>query len=410
MLEDFINAFAHFRNQKLRTVLSLLGIAIGVTVVIIISNMGSSLQVTMVKMFGLDSMTLITVYPRWNFDKQELDFELTDRYRDELQAAVPLVKNVFYVTFWRASLSRHTLSAPAQALTGIEYGWLEAHGYELAYGEGFRPDDFAQHRHKIIIGDDEAKQLFPDGNPIGQRITATVQYYTNGITQFIPFSFEVCGVVKPKNNVVAFSQGGTFYIPRSFIIEEMGGARDADEAQVEIYHADDIDAATQQIESFTDAFTQKPRSAWLFSQKSMLDELNTILVVVSAVLTAIAAVSLAVGGINIMNIMLVTVTERKKEIGIRKALGASEAVIRNQFLAESATLSLLGGTIGVMLGSSISLFLVENVFQHEEFQMVFAQNIPGTIAAFAVSITIGIFFGFHPAVKAARLDPVKALE
>ncbi|MEL3901711.1 MAG: FtsX-like permease family protein, partial [Treponema phagedenis] len=176
-----------------------------------------------------------------------------------------------------------------------------------------------------------------------------------------------------------------------------------------LYHSADIDAATQHIEAFSDAFAKKPHSVWLFSQKSMLDEINQVLLVVSAVLTAIAAVSLVVGGINIMNIMLVTVTERRKEIGIRKALGASEAVIRNQFLVESATLSLSGGVLGVLLGTSLSMFLVETVFQRPEFQMVFTQNIPGTAAAFAVSITIGIFFGLRPAVKAARLDPVQAL-
>ena len=126
-------------------------------------------------------------------------------------------------------------------------------------------------------------------------------------------------------------------------------------------------------------------------------------------LTVIAVMSLIVGGINIMNIMLVTVTERKKEIGIRKALGASEAVIRNQFLVESATLSLTGGIFGMLLGGGLSVLLVQTVFQSGEFQMVFSPNITGSVVAFAVSITIGIFFGLRPAVKAARLDPVKAL-
>lgn len=107
--------------------------------------------------------------------------------------------------------------------------------------------------------------------------------------------------------------------------------------------------------------------------------------------------------------MLVTVTERKKEIGIRKALGASEAVIRNQFLVEAATLSLTGGIFGMLLGGGISVLLVQTVFQSSNFEMVFSPNITGSVIAFAVSITIGIFFGFRPAVKAARLDPVKAL-
>ena len=140
-----------------------------------------------------------------------------------------------------------------------------------------------------------------------------------------------------------------------------------------------------------------------------MKEINDTIGLISMVLTVIAVMSLIVGGINIMNIMLVTVTERKKEIGIRKALGASEAVIRNQFLVESATLSLTGGIFGMALGGGLSLLLVQTVFQSGDFEMVFAPNITGSVIAFAVSITIGIFFGLRPAVKAAQLDPVKAL-
>lgn len=110
-----------------------------------------------------------------------------------------------------------------------------------------------------------------------------------------------------------------------------------------------------------------------------------------------------------MNIMLVTVTERKKEIGIRKALGASEAIIRNQFLVKSAALSLTGGILGMLLGGGISVLLVQKVFQSTQFEMVFSPNITGSVAAFLVSISIGIFFGLRPAIKAARLDPVAAL-
>ena len=131
-------------------------------------------------------------------------------------------------------------------------------------------------------------------------------------------------------------------------------------------------------------------------------------------MTAVAAISLLVGGIGIMNIMLVTITERKKEIGIRKALGASNAAIRSQFLVESATLTLTGGFIGVVLGliigGSIARILLPMLAENpEDITIVTSFDIGGIIIAFVISVAIGIFFGLSPALKAAKLDPVKAL-
>ena len=405
MMEDFINAFGNFRSKKLRTVLSLLGIAIGVTVVTIISNIGSSMRVSMMKLFNLDTMNIIQIEPRWDFDKQKHHIKLTEKYREALEKNVPLVKNVFYSGFFSATVSYHSFYLQNQRIVGIEYGALEANGYEWAYGQSFSLDDFANRRHKIILVENEAKVLFPEGNAIGKRVMLTVPY--NRGRQFLPFSFEVCGVVKPRNR---YSHIGSFMVPRSFVAEDMGiGKNASDLASVQIYDPAYIDEATAQIQAFSDSFANSEHTLWTFSEKDMLNQINSQIGLISVVLTVIAVMSLIVGGINIMNIMLVTVTERKKEIGIRKALGASEAVIRNQFLVESATLSLTGGIFGMLLGGGLSVLLVQTVFQSGEFQMVFSPNITGSVVAFAVSITIGIFFGLRPAVKAARLDPVKAL-
>lgn len=405
MLEDFINAFANFRSKKLRTVLSLLGIAIGVTVVTIISNIGSSMQASMIKTFNLDTMNMIQIEPRWDFDKQKYHIELTEKYREALEKSVPIVKNVFYSGFFRATVSHNSFYLRDQRIIGIEYGVLEANGYEWAYGKSFSLDDFANRRRKIILVEDEAKVLFPEGNAVGKRVTLTVPY--NNGQQFIPFSFEVCGVVKPRNR---YSNIGSFMVPRSFVTEDMGIGKNASGlASVQIYDPARIAEATAQIKAFSDSFAKTENTLWTFSEKDLMDQINAQSGLVSVVLTVIAAMSLIVGGINIMNIMLVTVTERKKEIGIRKALGASETVIRNQFLLESATLSLTGGVFGMLLGGGVSALLVQTVFQSDNFEMVFRPNITGSVIAFTASITIGIFFGLRPAVKAARLDPVKAL-
>ena len=407
MLEDFINAFGNFRSKKLRTVLSLVGIAIGVTVVTIISNIGSSMQASMSKMFNLDTMNLIEIAPQWDFQTRKSNITFTEKYRTELKKAVPLIKNVFYTGTFNATLSRNNLTFENKQVNGIEHGWLEANNYTLVYGAGFTLDDFANRRHKIVLGEDEVNALFPEGNAIGKTVTVTVSYRRGRDWNFIPFSFDVCGVVKSNNN---FSNTEAYFIPRSFVVEDMGiGKNESDAATVQIYDAAYIDTATEQIKVFSDSYAKAENTLWTFSSKELLSEISSQITLVSAILTVIAVMSLLVGGINIMNIMLVTVTERKKEIGIRKALGASEAVIRNQFLVESATLSLTGGIFGMLLGGGLSVLLVQTVFQSSDFEMVFSPNITGSVIAFVVSITIGIFFGLRPAVKAARLDPVAAL-
>ena len=363
------------------------------------------MKVSMAKLFNLDTMNMIQIEPRWDFDKQKYHIKLTEKYRNALEKNVPLVKDVFYSGFFNATVSHNSFYLKNQRIVGIEYGALEANGYEWSYGKSFSLDDFANRRHKIILVEDEAKVLFPEGNAIGKRVTLTVPY--NQGRQFIPFSFEVCGVVKPRNR---FSSIGSFMVPRSFVAEDMGiGKNDSDLASVQIYDPAYIDEATAQIKAFSDSFAKAENTLWTFSEKDLMNQINSQIALISVVLTVIAVMSLLVGGINIMNIMLVTVTERKKEIGIRKALGASEAVIRNQFLVESATLSLTGGIFGMLLGGGLSMLLVQTVFQSDNFKMVFSPNISGSVIAFAVSITIGIFFGLRPAVKAARLDPVKAL-
>ena len=137
--------------------------------------------------------------------------------------------------------------------------------------------------------------------------------------------------------------------------------------------------------------------------QSMLNQVSEITKTMSIMLSAIAAISLLVGGIGIMNIMIVTVTERKQEIGIRKALGASPADIRQQFLVESASITLIGGILGIIVGIGISL-AVEYV-QKQSFII----NVEACIIAFVFSVFVGIFFGLNPASRAAKLDPVIAL-
>ena len=167
--------------------------------------------------------------------------------------------------------------------------------------------------------------------------------------------------------------------------------------------ADKAVALASEIKSYYTEKTGSEYSVNVMSMQSMLEQMSEITSTMSIMLSAIAAISLLVGGIGIMNIMIVTVTERKQEIGIRKALGASPADIRQQFLIESASITLLGGIMGIIVGIAVSL-AVEYV---QSNALIISWN--ACVISFVFSVFVGIFFGLNPASRAAKLDPVIAL-
>ena len=170
--------------------------------------------------------------------------------------------------------------------------------------------------------------------------------------------------------------------------------------------ATSTDACTQMVTDITEWTTEKAGSEGSVSVQSMqtmIDQMSSIMKTLSLMLSGIAAISLLVGGIGIMNIMIVTVTERKQEIGIRKALGASPMAICRQFLVESASITLFGGIIGIVLG--IFLALAVEYVRGQPYTIQFG----ACIIAFVFSVFVGVFFGLSPAIRASKLDPVEAL-
>lgn len=178
---------------------------------------------------------------------------------------------------------------------------------------------------------------------------------------------------------------------------------DAEQVQIKATDMGLVAKVESDITALVEQKTGAENVVWIESPLSMIEQINETYSTISVMLSAIAGISLLVGGIGIMNIMIVTVTERRKEIGIRKALGATPQDIRNQFLIESAAITLTGGSIGILLGIAISAVIV------------YARNLPFTIQwqacviAFGFSVFVGIFFGLNPALRAAKLDPVDAL-
>ncbi len=413
MLEDFINALSNFKSNRTRTLLSLLGILIGVMSVVISTSLGSTLYVSIAQEFKDFSMDVVTVAPRMNRGTNMPYLSFNEEYRSEIMARLPEIKRIFYVREFTAQVNRDAISAGGKSVSAVEPDRLETLGVEIEYGRNFSTSDFASGTQTVLIGSSLAKELFPEGHAVGK--TMTLQLASGPGAAPHNFTFEVIGVLKPKDNwFLRVSQ--SVFVNLQFYKRQLAKAGNPFEvrsAEVVVYRQEEASTVATKLTNISREIAQEQTKTniqedviWAFSAQEQFKQFSRMMNMINLVLSAIAAISLLVGGIGIMNIMLVTVTERKKEIGIRKALGATNAAIRNQFLVESATLTLLGGLLGVGVGIVLSRLVITKVFP-ENF--IFSLNMNGIIISFMVSVGIGIFFGLYPAVKAAKLDPVVAL-
>lgn len=392
MFEDFISAFQNFKTNKTRTFLSLLGVIIGVASVIVISSMGQSSTKQVEATFGsagLDVVSLSAGFKRRKRDSVTLVFD--EAFREDLFDNIEDVKKIWFKNNLSATLTYGDTSTSISC-AAVESGYLEMYNMELKSGTFFNVTDNEEGTQKIILNHDTAESFFPSGDAIGKKIVM--------VASKVSFSFEVIGVLKEQTTGM---ENSSAYIPRGFYSKKIKPNPSADNVMVQAFSAQKASELVTKIKEYCTSLTGTEYSVNVTSMQSMLDQMSEITGTMSMMLSAIAAISLLVGGIGIMNIMIVTVTERKQEIGIRKALGASPNDIRQQFLIESASISLLGGLIGILLGIIISL-AVEYV---QSQYLIISLN--ACLIAFVFSVLVGIFFGLNPASRAAKLDPVIAL-
>ena len=391
MLEDFLYAIQSFTRNKTRTFLSLLGIIIGVASVIVITSMGASSTKQVAQTFGTAGLDVVSINGGRLTRGRNAVLSFNETFREELFDNISGIKKIWYKNSLSATLGYNDLSSSVSC-SAIETGYLEMYNLELQEGTFFNVTDNQEGTQKIILSSDVAQDFFPAGDAIGKKIMLVVGKVT--------FGFEIIGVLKEQTSGM---ENGSAYIPRGFYSKKIMPNPNADTVMVQ---AISNQIATQLIDVITNYCTEKSGNSYavrVTSMQSMLNQMSEITNTMSMMLSAIAAISLLVGGIGIMNIMIVTVTERKQEIGIRKALGASPSDIRQQFLVESASITLIGGIIGVIIGIIISL-CVEYIQKQ-----VFVINIKACFVSFIFSVITGIFFGLNPASRAAKLDPVIAL-
>lgn len=394
MFEDFIDALQNFKRNKTRTFLSLLGVIIGVAAVIIITSMGSVSTKQIKDTFGssgLDFVSVNTGFMRRKRDAVTITFD--ESFREDLFEKIENIKKIWYKNSLSATISFESTSSTVSC-NAVEAGYLETYGLQLEQGRYINVTDDYEGNQKIILGSTVAAALFPDGSGIGKHVTVTANK--------ISFNFQVVGILKEQNSGMEFSTNAA-YIPRGFYSKKIKPNPAAETIMVQAVSAEKAPGLAETIETYCQELSGTSYSVNVTSMQTMIDQMNSITKTMSLMLSAIAAISLLVGGIGIMNIMIVTVTERRQEIGIRKALGATPADIRRQFLVESASITLIGGFLGILSGIAISLAIeyVKNTG--------FSISPRACIISFVFSVATGIFFGLNPAARAAKLDPVVAL-
>lgn len=264
---------------------------------------------------------------------------------------------------------------------------------EFAEGSFFSAMDNINRRQVVVLGSAIADELFPDGQAVGQYVSL----FRNQAKSYL-----IVGVLESKDATFNLSYNNTVFIPYNTYTQRFARATSVGAYVLKVKSGFDTIEVSDRVTEYLDGIVGTDGYN-LFSPASLAEMANQITGTFSAFLAAIAAISLLVGGIGIMNIMLVSVAERTKEIGIRKALGASPNVIRGQFICEALTLTIIGGLLGITVGALLS-YAVTNLMDwslHLSYTSV--------ILALGFSMFVGVFFGWYPAMKASRLDPIDAL-
>lgn len=393
MLEDFLSAFQNFKHNKLRSCLSLLGIIIGVASVIVVTTLGNSAAANVKSSFNKSGLDLVQISSGWIRNATSSTIKFDDSFRTVVER-FPESEQVFYNYNLSGSI-RYGATEGNVTTKAVEPGYLEMSGIEADIGALLTDADDYYGTHKAVIGSEVMANFFPDGDALNKILTLDL----NGVR----FGLKVAGVLKSQTSAGMEQPDNMVYVTSGFYKKKIDPDPDAGNIVIKAASQDVASQLKSRIEEYAAKTTGNQYALRVMSMQSMMEQFDEIMGTLSLMLGGVAAISLLVGGIGIMNIMIVSVTERKKEIGIRKALGASPAVIRNQFLIESASISLFGGILGIFFGIVISYVVVLVL------GWVFSVQIGACLSAFLFSAAVGVFFGLSPAIKAARLDPVEAL-
>lgn len=391
-------AFKALYANKMRTILTMLGIIIGVASVITMVSIGQGVSKSVEANISALGTNLLTISPSMiktggvqsTAGVQTLTVEDSDAIANECDLVAfvsPMVRRNMQVVFGNQNWNT--------SVYGVSYNYSQIRNWDVEQGEFFTEQDVKGSSKVCVIGTTIAENLFENESPIGQVLRV----------QKVPF--RVVGVLQSKGTGMGGDQDDCMMVPYTTALSRISRMKHIQSIVCSVANEDQTENAISEITSLLrqrhHILDGNEEDFTIRSQADISEMMAETTGMLTLFLSAIAFISLLVGGIGIMNIMLVSVTERIREIGIRMALGARGSDVLKQFLFESMALSLIGGTIGIISGVICSQ-VVSNLLSVQTFISVEA-----IVIAFIFSAGVGMFFGFYPAWQASKLDPIEAL-
>ncbi len=418
LIESIRIALEGLRANKMRSILTMLGIIIGIGSVIAILTVGNGLSnsvTSSMSSFGVSSISVYIQQKALDGDAMGMSMMYTDPAESDLitDEMIEALQERFPDYIDGISLSEGAGSGKAEdgrlyanvSITGINEDFLDINNIDLLAGRNFDDRDQDGERYVAIVSDKFVNNMF--GGDIQKALGSEIKVIRNNEA----LSFGVVGVYQYEQTMYYMSTASEkdmstgLYMPLS-TAKRITGSGDGYQNLTILGVADYNGAAlAEEFQSFLNRYYQNNEnySIAAFSMESVINQVNTVMSTLSIAISVIAAISLLVGGIGVMNIMLVSVTERTREIGTRKALGATNNNIRLQFVVESIIVCLIGGILGVIFGSVLGYIGCDLLDSPA------GPSLSSILLAVGFSMAIGIFFGYYPANKAAKMDPIEAL-
>lgn len=378
-------AFRSIISNRMRSVLTMLGMIIGVASVIMIMGLMEGVTNYISSSFsdlGTNTITVMTGANGTRKVSADDMFDLVAENKGLISGVTPVVSGNFTVKNGTESLS--------QSIDGASEDYDTINSITLSEGRFLNYADILTRQNNCVVGTYVINELFKEDDVLGKTIKINGE------------SFTIVGIVEEKEKGEQYTKDDCLYIPYTKLVRMLSNTT-ISSYTVSVYDVEYVDQAKDIIEERLYEILGDEDYYSTISLASMLDMLDSIMGMLSSALAGIAAISLVVAGIGIMNIMLVSVTERTQEIGIRKSLGAKKKDILSQFIIEAGLVSGLGGLLGIAFGVAM-VFVIGNALDIQA-----APTMGSIYLSFGISVAIGILFGYMPAKKAANLNPIDAL-